>query len=442
VTYGPAFPPRTSPQRPDLNLDQVSVLLVEADPGDALLVEKLVAESAVPFTVRRACSAADAIRELAAAAPQCVLVDLHLPDAQGVEVVARIVAAADEAAVVVLTGLDEEHTGLAAVAAGAQDYLVKGRVSADLLGRALRYAIQRKAAQQAAATLQASELRAQENARLERGLLPVPRLFDTSVQVCARYRPGRSQALLGGDFYDVVQTNDGTVHAVVGDVSGHGPDEAALGVCLRVAWRSLILAGERGPDLVALLEEILTAERSGPAIFATLTTLSRSAGAPALEVVRAGHPDVLLRASDGCVQLATVPSGPALGLLPGGGAWTTAPLPLEAGTAVVLFTDGLIEGRIGHGPRRLGEQGLLELAWNYAALPPDSFVDALIRSAETLAAGHGGLADDIALLHLHWDSHSVTGASTPSSSRGPVKPDSPSRGRKGEFAERRRSAAP
>ena len=65
----------------------------------------------------------------------------------------------------------------------------------------------------------------------------------------ARYRPGRANALLGGDFYDVVETPDGTVHAVIGDVCGHGAAEAAIGVCLRVAWRSLVLAGETPPAL-------------------------------------------------------------------------------------------------------------------------------------------------------------------------------------------------
>ena len=69
------------------------------------------------------------------------------------------------------------------------------------------------------------------------------------------YRPGRERTLLGGDFYDAVETPDGTLHLVIGDVSGHGPDEAALGVCLRVAWRTLMLGGvdarARPPDAAA-----------------------------------------------------------------------------------------------------------------------------------------------------------------------------------------------
>lgn len=153
---------------------ETSVLLVEDDPGDALLVEELVADSTLKMDLRWVRSMAEAREALAAERPDCVLLDLNLPDTQGLEAVSGIRVHADQVAVVVLTGLAEEETGLAAVAAGAQDYLVKGRVEPELFGRAVRYAIQRKQAEQAAVALQASQMQAQENARLERGLLPRP----------------------------------------------------------------------------------------------------------------------------------------------------------------------------------------------------------------------------------------------------------------------------
>ena len=125
--------------------------------------------------------------------------------------------------------------------------MIKGRVEADMLRRSLLYAIERKRAELIAVDLHASDLRAQENARLERGLLPSPLLLDgCELDVVTRYRPSRARALLGGDFYDVVQTPDRTVHIVIGDVAGHGPDEAALGVALRIAWRTLTLGGVHG----------------------------------------------------------------------------------------------------------------------------------------------------------------------------------------------------
>ena len=88
--------------------------------------------------------------------------------------------------IVVLTGLNDEHFGVSAVAAGAQDYLVKGRVEPETLHRALLYAVERKRAELTAVELHASELRAKENARLERGLLPSPLLLDARVSTSSR----------------------------------------------------------------------------------------------------------------------------------------------------------------------------------------------------------------------------------------------------------------
>ncbi|AIS02084.1 PP2C family protein-serine/threonine phosphatase [Streptomyces glaucescens] len=380
-----------------------SVLLVEDDPGDALLVEELVADSALKMRLRWVRSLTEAAEVLATEVPDCVLLDLHLSDARGLEAVSLLQAHAEHVAVVVLTGLAEEDTGLAAVAAGAQDYLVKGRVEPELFGRAVRYAIQRKQAEQAAVALQASQMQARENARLERGLLPRPLLHtEDGVRVVARYRPGRAQALLGGDFYDIVQSADGTVHALVGDVSGHGPDEAALGVALRIAWRTLVLSGITGPEQMSRLEELLVAERARDEVFATLVSLAAVPGEQRARVVRAGHHG-LLRRTRGDVEWIEVPGGPALGMLPGGARWPTAELPVPSGDSVVLFTDGLFEGHVGRGPQRLGEEGLLELARKAAGLPPEDFVDRLIARAEELAEERGGLADDVAVVHLSWN---------------------------------------
>ncbi|MBQ0947381.1 SpoIIE family protein phosphatase [Streptomyces sp. RK76] len=380
---------------------ETSVLLVEDDPGDALLVEELVADSTLKMDLRWVRSMAEAREALAAERPDCVLLDLNLPDTQGLEAVSGIRVHADQVAVVVLTGLAEEETGLAAVAAGAQDYLVKGRVEPELFGRAVRYAIQRKQAEQAAVALQASQMQAQENARLERGLLPRPLLHDATVDVVTRYRPGRAHALLGGDLYDIVQSTDGAVHALIGDVSGHGPDEAALGVALRIAWRTLVLSGVTGAEQIARLEEILVAERGGPQVFATLTSLTRRPGEPHVRMIRAGHPGLLLRTGDR-VEWVEVDGGPALGVVPDAARWPVRELKVPQDAALVLFTDGLFEGHIGRGRERLGEERLLRMAREVATLPPDAFVDELIERAESLAESQGGLADDVAVLHLRW----------------------------------------
>ncbi len=388
-------------QHPAWPGDPQTLLLVEDDAGDAILVEELLADSGIRATLSLARSLAEAKELLRSAGiPGCILLDLHLPDARGLEVVTQVLAAAPGAPVVVLTGLAEESAGLAAVAAGAQDYLIKGQSPPDVFRRAIRYAAERKHVEQAAAALQISALRAAENARLERGLLPTPLLRTDNIEVVARYRPGRAQALLGGDFYDVVETSDGTVHAVIGDVSGHGAAEAAIGVCLRVAWRSLVLAGTSVPSLIELLEQILVAEREGEHVFATLTHVAFAPDRRRVRILRAGHPGLLLRTARG-VELVERKAGPALGLVPDL-SWQEEEIALPDGARLVLFTDGIFEGRIGPGSERLGEDGLADMARDLAGLPPAAFVDGLIGATEAAAARYGGLDDDVAVVYLGW----------------------------------------
>ena len=136
----------------------MSLLLVEDDRGDAVLVEELIAEAVADSDVVWAQSMAQAERELASARPDCVLLDLNLPDANGIDALDRIAKRDATVPIVVLTGLNDEYFGVSAVAAGAQDYLVKGRVEPEMLRRALLYAIERKRAELIAADLHASEL--------------------------------------------------------------------------------------------------------------------------------------------------------------------------------------------------------------------------------------------------------------------------------------------
>ncbi|KUI06113.1 fused response regulator/phosphatase [Mycobacterium sp. IS-3022] len=374
------------------------MLLVEDDRGDAMLVEELIADAAVEIDVAWAPSMEDAERQLDTSRPDCVLLDLNLPDANGIKALDRITRRDITLPIVVLTGLNDEHFGVSAVAAGAQDYLVKGRVEPETLRRALLYAVERKRAELTSVELHASELRAMENARLERGLLPSPLLLDPpGVDIVAEYRPSRQHALLGGDFYDFVQTPDRTVHVMVGDVAGHGPDEAALGVALRIGWRALTFAGLRGNERMRQLERILSTERPGSSIFATVISVAMSTDTLSFNVVSAGHPGMLLHGPD-TVEWLEPKVGPALGLY--GHEWPLNVLELPPGYGLVLLTDGLFEGRSGEGTRRLGEKGLLDVARGYAHLPGAEFVSALIDDVERRAQSVGGISDDIAVVRV------------------------------------------
>jgi PAS domain S-box-containing protein len=73
------------------------------------------------------------------------------------------------------------------------------------------------------------------SARLQAGLLPTPAIGDPRLAIHTRYRAGEDRLLLGGDFFDAVERPDGTLTVLIGDVSGHGADAAALGATLRAA---------------------------------------------------------------------------------------------------------------------------------------------------------------------------------------------------------------
>jgi phosphoserine phosphatase RsbU/P len=128
------MPPTSSPTR---------VLLVEDSPGDARLIQRLLAASGNAFSLTEATSFREALLQLQQRRFDVVLLDLMLPDASGLDVIAGVHATAASAAIVVLTGLDDEGLAVRALEAGARDYLVKGQVDAPALRRSIRLALER-----------------------------------------------------------------------------------------------------------------------------------------------------------------------------------------------------------------------------------------------------------------------------------------------------------
>ncbi|MEO5884536.1 MAG: response regulator [Candidatus Limnocylindrales bacterium] len=121
------------------------LLVVEDNPGDArLLREMLHAQGSHDSILTHVESMGEAERYLASGTVDVILLDLGLPDAQGLDAVRRAHTAAPHIPLVVLTGLDDESLAVQALQEGAQDYLIKGQIESRSLLRALRYAIERK----------------------------------------------------------------------------------------------------------------------------------------------------------------------------------------------------------------------------------------------------------------------------------------------------------
>jgi len=128
--------------------DSSTVLLIEDNPGDARLIRELLAEGkASSFRLECADRLSAGIEYLASAKVDIVLLDLGLPDSRGFDTFIKVHNSAPQIPIVILSGLTDEELATKTVREGAQDYLVKGHTDSDLLGRSLRYAIERKQAE-------------------------------------------------------------------------------------------------------------------------------------------------------------------------------------------------------------------------------------------------------------------------------------------------------
>ncbi len=127
-----------------MNLDGIRVLLVEDNPGDARLFTELLRDTgAGQWKLVHVDRLSAALSRLSREPFDVMLLDLSLPDADGLDTLLRAHAEAPKIPIVVLTGHDDEALAVRAVRAGAQDYLVKGRMDGDRLLRSIRYASER-----------------------------------------------------------------------------------------------------------------------------------------------------------------------------------------------------------------------------------------------------------------------------------------------------------
>jgi len=129
-----------------MDKDLIKVLLVEDSAVDRRIVERLLARcpQAVEFAVESAGSLSAAAECLGSREYDIMLLDLKLPDSRGIETVRSVISANPRLPIVVLTGCDDEETGLLAIRNGAIDYLVKGPSLGNLLVRTILYALERE----------------------------------------------------------------------------------------------------------------------------------------------------------------------------------------------------------------------------------------------------------------------------------------------------------
>jgi len=234
--------------------------------------------------------------------------------------------------------------------------------------------------------------------RLQEGLVPSLNLRTDPLQASRWYRPGEHRLIVGGDFVDAMARDDGSIAFVIGDVSGHGPEAAALGATLRGAWAGLVVSGAKPRDWVSGLHTLVR-NMADPGTFVTALVGVVEQGGEGIRLTNAGHPAPLFMDANGARSLSG--GGTALGLVDE----PTEPFELEIKTTghwrLLLFTDGLVEGRLDvNSSDRLGVDVMAAHALQEATvcLPMKAWLDDLADFA--VSRNGGPLPDDVAMLAL------------------------------------------
>jgi diguanylate cyclase (GGDEF)-like protein len=253
--------------------NQPRLVLIEDNPGDAVLVREMLRSSwPGDFALEHFDRISAARDRLLKASATCILLDLSLPDAQGLEAVDRVQGFAPDVPIVVLSGLDDEEVALRAVQGGAQDYLIKGRVDDHLVSRSVRYAIERKRAEVALA-----------HQALHDALTGLPNraLFLDRLEL-ALARSERRRSSVGVLFLDLDRFK------LINDSLGHDAGDRVLidvGARLQNALRPGDTVARFGGDEFTALCEDVPSER---AVLAIAERMAQAVGMP----FALGHGDV------------------------------------------------------------------------------------------------------------------------------------------------------
>ena len=238
--------------------------------------------------------------------------------------------------------------------------------------------------------------RAQVAGALQQTLLPPPLPEIPGLEVAARYRPAKAAARVGGDFYDLFEVEEGAWGFIVGDVSGVGPEAAALTGVARYGARAVASAEHSPSDLLQQLNETLVRlrlkEKFCTALYAHLRPQGRDVK---VVMANAGHPYPFVLRQGNKVEEVEV-HGTLLGAFEQLN-FEERELTLAPGELMVCYTDGVTEARDDEG-RLFGTEGLVRVLSSGAGASARE----VARSIELAVLDHegGGTRDDMALMVL------------------------------------------
>ena len=358
--------------------DQLSVLLVEDSPSDAhILRMELDDLEGEPIDLTHVDRLSAAISAIKASDFDAVLLDLGLPDSSGIETLQGVLGAAEDLAVVVLTGLNDEQVGLEAIRQGAQDYLVKGHITSEILFRSVRYAAERNRLE---LTIRRTDEEFRIARRIQSSLFPSHAPDTPGLDISGRSQPADAT---GGDYFDYLALPGGCQGIVVGDVCGHGYGPAILMAEVRAYLRALAESSDDVGEILTRANHLLTRdtpdERFVAMFFASITPDRQS-----LVYSGAGDRAFLFRA-DGEIERMTA-TGLPLGIDPEAIIDGSGVRSLEPGDTILLLTDGLLE-TLGSDGTIFGEQRICDVLLANRHLIADEIIEALFQASDKFGGG-------------------------------------------------------
>jgi serine phosphatase RsbU (regulator of sigma subunit) len=379
------------PDRAKAEPQSVRILLVEDDPDDVWVMRNLLGDRwDGPFKLSHAELLSAGLERLADCAFDIILLDLSLPDSQGLETFFSMHAHAGDVPIVVLSGYNDESTAVKAVQAGAQDYLVKGQVDDNLLVRSIRYAIERTRRHKAEAALRDASEEFRAAKEIQQRLFPSAPPVLPGFDIAGALYPAKATA---GDYFDFIPMLDNCVGVVVGDVSSHGIGPALLMSETRACLRTLALGlGDVG-EILTRANQMLSADTHD---FHFVTLALARLDPVRCEVVygSAGQRSYLLHA-DRSVTVLDSTSLP-LGVDAAIRVPANPPLPLRPGDILLLLTDGVAEAESA-GRQPFGVGRALELVQACCDEPAEQIIAALRHELAEFCANQP-LQDDVTIV--------------------------------------------
>jgi serine phosphatase RsbU (regulator of sigma subunit) len=279
--------------------------------------------------------------------------------------------------------------------------LTLGGLALTLITTALVEVLSRRREQAEVFAIQLEEI-AEENARLyadqrsvaqtlQHSLLPEVLPTVPNLDMGVRYVAGVEGVDIGGDWYDVIQTKDGRLIFVVGDVSGRGLRAATIMASLRYAIRAYATQGDAPAEILEKVAALLNVGRDSH--YATVLCGSVDVDAHEMIVANAGHPEPLVITEDGA-QYLDLPVGVPIGVA-AGSQYTSVSVSIPQRATLLAFTDGLVERR---GESLDDGLNRLRLATvGTSAQPLEQMLTRVVREVTP-----DGSDDDSAVLGLRW----------------------------------------